>query len=253
MSASIAVARTRGRIRRRLTVLAAAAALSVTGVALAVPAHADASVQITGSAASVQAGTGYTYTVSMPNGLEYLVGYSNSGVFDLTVNLTGAPATLTAETDNFGGTCTLSSAQASCAISWAALTGDPLVTFNVQPSAAGTVTAAASASTDGNFYGADSTTTTITSPAFPFTGFFAPVDNQPAVNEVHAGQSIPIQFSLGGDQGLNILAAGVPGRPAGQLHHRRTGQHRHRNRYRRRQRPAVQLFHRHLHLRVEDR
>ena len=30
------------------------------------------------------------------------------------------------------------------------------------------------------------------------------------VNEVKAGQSIPVKFSLGGDLGLNILAAGYP-------------------------------------------
>jgi hypothetical protein len=45
---------------------------------------------------------------------------------------------------------------------------------------------------------------------YPFTGFLAPVDNPPAINMVHAGQAIPIQFSLGSNQGLNIIAAGYP-------------------------------------------
>jgi len=36
------------------------------------------------------------------------------------------------------------------------------------------------------------------------------VDNPPTVNMVHAGQAIPIKFSLGGDQGLNIIAPGYP-------------------------------------------
>ena len=45
---------------------------------------------------------------------------------------------------------------------------------------------------------------------YPFTGFFQPVDNAPTLNHVNAGQSIPVKFSLGGDQGLNILAAGYP-------------------------------------------
>ena len=45
---------------------------------------------------------------------------------------------------------------------------------------------------------------------YNFTGFFQPVDNLPIVNSVKAGQAIPIKFSLDGDQGLNIFAAGSP-------------------------------------------
>lgn len=45
---------------------------------------------------------------------------------------------------------------------------------------------------------------------YNFTGFFAPIDNPPVVNQVNAGQAIPIKFSLGGNQGLNIFAAGSP-------------------------------------------
>jgi len=43
-----------------------------------------------------------------------------------------------------------------------------------------------------------------------FTGFFQPVDNLPTFNTVKAGQAIPVKFSLNGDQGLNIFAAGYP-------------------------------------------
>jgi CSLREA domain-containing protein len=45
---------------------------------------------------------------------------------------------------------------------------------------------------------------------FNFTGFFQPVDNLPTVNIVNAGQAVPMKFSLGGDQGLNIFAPGYP-------------------------------------------
>jgi hypothetical protein len=45
---------------------------------------------------------------------------------------------------------------------------------------------------------------------FPFEGFFAPVDNLPVVNVVNAGSAIPLKFSLGGDQGLDIFATGHP-------------------------------------------
>jgi len=43
-----------------------------------------------------------------------------------------------------------------------------------------------------------------------FYGFFQPVDNLPTLNVVKAGSAIPVKFSLNGDQGLNIFAAGYP-------------------------------------------
>ena len=48
------------------------------------------------------------------------------------------------------------------------------------------------------------------SPAYDFTGFFAPVENLPVVNTVNAGRAIPVKFSLNGDQGLSIFAPGYP-------------------------------------------
>jgi hypothetical protein len=45
---------------------------------------------------------------------------------------------------------------------------------------------------------------------YPFTGYQAPVDDPPIINQVNAGQAIPIQFSLGGNYGLNIIASGYP-------------------------------------------
>ncbi|MCA1621351.1 MAG: DUF5011 domain-containing protein [Acidobacteria bacterium] len=45
---------------------------------------------------------------------------------------------------------------------------------------------------------------------FNFTGFFSPVANLPTFNSVKAGQSVPVKFSLGGNQGLNIFAEGYP-------------------------------------------
>jgi hypothetical protein len=45
---------------------------------------------------------------------------------------------------------------------------------------------------------------------FAFSGFFSPVDNLPVLNLAKGGQAIPVKFSLGGNQGLNIFAAGYP-------------------------------------------
>lgn len=45
---------------------------------------------------------------------------------------------------------------------------------------------------------------------YAFAGFFQPVDNPPAVNQVKAGSAVPVKFNLGGNKGLNIFAAGYP-------------------------------------------
>jgi hypothetical protein len=45
---------------------------------------------------------------------------------------------------------------------------------------------------------------------YNFSGFFSPVDNPPDINEVKAGRAIPLKFSLGGDQGLDIFESGYP-------------------------------------------
>jgi hypothetical protein len=46
--------------------------------------------------------------------------------------------------------------------------------------------------------------------AYNFSGFFQPVDNLPTLNVVQAGVGVPVRFSLGGDHGLDIFAAGYP-------------------------------------------
>lgn len=45
---------------------------------------------------------------------------------------------------------------------------------------------------------------------YTFDGFFAPLANPPAVNEVKAGKGVPVRFSLGGDFGLTVFEAGYP-------------------------------------------
>lgn len=46
--------------------------------------------------------------------------------------------------------------------------------------------------------------------AYNFNGFFSPVDDDPTPNIVNAGRSVPVKFSLGGDQGLDIFAPNSP-------------------------------------------
>ena len=45
---------------------------------------------------------------------------------------------------------------------------------------------------------------------YAWRGVFQPVDNQPMLNSVKAGSAIPVKFSLGGNQGLSIIASGYP-------------------------------------------
>ncbi len=45
---------------------------------------------------------------------------------------------------------------------------------------------------------------------YNFVGFFQPIDNLPIVNKAQAGSAIPVKFSLGGNQGLNIFMVGYP-------------------------------------------
>jgi hypothetical protein len=49
---------------------------------------------------------------------------------------------------------------------------------------------------------------------YDFSGFFSPLENpghlDGLLNVVKAGVSIPVKFSLHGDQGLNVLASGSP-------------------------------------------
>ena len=47
-------------------------------------------------------------------------------------------------------------------------------------------------------------------PGYDFFGFFQPVDNAPTANVATAGSALPVRFSLGGNQGLAIFAAGYP-------------------------------------------
>jgi hypothetical protein len=46
--------------------------------------------------------------------------------------------------------------------------------------------------------------------AWPWGGFYQPVDNLPVVNVVNAGSTVPMKFSVGGYRGTDLFAAGFP-------------------------------------------
>jgi uncharacterized delta-60 repeat protein len=45
---------------------------------------------------------------------------------------------------------------------------------------------------------------------YTFSGFLSPIEDAPAFNVIKAGRAVPVKFSLNGNQGLDILAAGSP-------------------------------------------
>ena len=61
---------------------------------------------------------------------------------------------------------------------------------------------------DGRVDSAPAIVSVTVSGGYNFSGFFQPVDNLPTFNMTKAGSAIPVKFSLGGNQGLDILAAG---------------------------------------------
>lgn len=58
--------------------------------------------------------------------------------------------------------------------------------------------------------GFDTASQDFTITPYQFNGFAAPVDNPPIVNAMNAGRSVPVKFSLKGDQGLEIFDPGYP-------------------------------------------
>jgi hypothetical protein len=58
--------------------------------------------------------------------------------------------------------------------------------------------------------GNESTKDCAYSVVYDWDGFFRPIDNGGVFNSLKAGQAVPVKFSLAGDQGLSILAAGSP-------------------------------------------
>ena len=45
---------------------------------------------------------------------------------------------------------------------------------------------------------------------YRFAGFFKPVKNLPVMNIVRAGRAIPIKFSLGRHEGLQVMRTATP-------------------------------------------
>ncbi|MET8508382.1 PxKF domain-containing protein [Streptomyces sp. NPDC004787] len=177
---------------------------------VAAPAQADSVVQVTAPAGPVEVNEPYTVTVDLPNSSPDYLGKAPI----VNIKLTGAAATVTsAQTSGDLWSCDFAAGSSGSCWNLVGFTDPASFTLTVVPTGSGTVTAQAEAVNHANTtIGTASADTQVghPAPAFPFSGFFAPVHNAPAVNSVNAGRSIPLKFSLDGDKGLDILAAGSP-------------------------------------------
>jgi uncharacterized repeat protein (TIGR01451 family) len=187
---------------------------AVSGIILSLqPGSVDLAVSKMDSPDPVVAGTNLTYTVTVTNngGGEALnVRLSDQVPPGTTFMSFSAPSGWTPTTPAIGGSGTVSATRATLP----AGLGAQVFTLVVKVTA-GTLgdmtlsnTATLSATNDAN--PANNTATAMTTVIYAFQGFFPPVANPPNINVVTAGSAVPVKFSLGGNQGLDIFAAGSP-------------------------------------------
>jgi len=80
---------------------------------------------------------------------------------------------------------------------------------SAQFGAVGSCTVASHAAGNANYLDSDGPVQTFPI-IYNFAGFLTPLSNPPTVNSDKAGAIIRIKFTLGGDQGVNVLASGSP-------------------------------------------
>jgi hypothetical protein len=136
-------------------------------------------------------------------------------VSNFATNISAGPTNESGQTVNFQVTNdnnTLFSAQP-------AISANGTLTYTPAPSAIGKATVTVRAHDDGGTAngGVDTSAakTFTINVNYRWTGFFQPIDNLDAngnyiLNKAKAGSTVPVKFSLAGDQGLNIFEAGYP-------------------------------------------
>lgn len=196
--------------RRRFITLACSLLLAVTGLLIpAGPANASSTVSVRPAVLR----PGDTFTVDFTATRDFVSGQAGMGIY-ASVGPLGTLDSFTTLVSCYGsvaGPC-----ETLDGLGYRAPTGP----FPVFTTVSGSLTLRVNPGTPaGSFgvrhqFGGDPTVTgptvTVLAPLTPFTGFFYPVDNQPAVNWMRAGRAVPLRFSLGGDRGLDIVADGYP-------------------------------------------
>lgn len=166
-------------------------------------------------------GTGAMLTVNLPTGIHNITltvtdtgGGSDTDDVVITIQDTLAPNISCPA--NVVVTLPPNSTATSTVVNYPAVTAtdscSSSVTVNSTPASGsvfpiGTTTVNATANDGAGHISTCSFTVTV---QYSFAGFFPPVANPPAVNMVQAGRAIPVKFSLSGNKGLGIFAAGSP-------------------------------------------
>ena len=166
-------------------------------------------------------GTGAMLTVNLPVGTHTITltvtdtgGGSDTDDVVITVQDTLAPS-ITCPADVVVN-LPMNSTATSMVVNYPSVTAtdscSSSVTVNSTPASGsvfpvGTTTVNATADDGAGHTSACSFTVTV---QYNFAGFFPPVANLPALNVVQAGRGIPVKFSLSGNKGLGIFAAGSP-------------------------------------------
>ncbi|MEK6299306.1 MAG: immunoglobulin-like domain-containing protein [Acidobacteriota bacterium] len=200
----------------------------VPNVASLAPVTGQCSAAVTAPTATDNCSSAITGTTSDP-----LV-YSTQGTFTVHWTYNDGHGNMSSQTQTVNVNDTIAPTITSCALpqALAAINGQAIVpSFTGGVAASDNCTPAASllkmqAPSAGTTVGPGNYSITITvkdaannpttctstfSVVYNFAGFFAPIDNLPVVNIAKAGSAIPIKFSLGGYQGLNIFDPGNPG------------------------------------------
>ncbi|HEY5973484.1 MAG TPA: PxKF domain-containing protein, partial [Geobacteraceae bacterium] len=122
-------------------------------------------------------------------------------VQDTTAPVVTAPAPVTAKATGPLTSVNIGTATATDAVGVVSLTNDAPATFPV----GSTLVTWTAKDAAGNIGTAKQTL----SVEYNWAGFFSPINND-VVNKVKAGSAIPVKFSLGGNMGLDVFAAGYP-------------------------------------------
>ena len=157
----------------------------------------------------------YTITLSANDGSSNNGGLGNTTTVTTTLTVADQTAPSVSCPSNIVVYLPLNSVDVSMPVTYPAATASdncstPTITYSQASGSTfpvGTTTVTATATDAAGNHSSCSFTITV---LYNFTGFFSPVANPPTLNSVNAGKGVPVKFSLSGNKGLSIFAAGNP-------------------------------------------
>ena len=176
--------------------------------------HPITVVQSPAAGTPVGLGT-YTITLSANDGSSNNGGAGNTTTVQTTLTVADQTAPVISCPTDLVVYLPMNSPDTSMAVSYPAATATdncstPTITYDRASGSTfsvGTTTVTATATDDAGNHSSCSFHVTV---LYNFSGFFSPVANPPTLNAVNAGKAVPVKFSLSGNKGLSIFAAGNP-------------------------------------------